>query len=218
MLKYITNLFVILLTLVKGPISNFSLEDSIVRLDHNKQSVEKYIDEIKDLKEEVESLEKEKTELEKKLNSSNNNFNNYLYNVFNPQFLHVGDKMLKCEVAEIEESKEHREVIFSGKLDVKLIISKVEGYNGDYEYKLSKEYYNKVPIDIFTYTKSLDYDYPMDYYMKKEDEDKLIKEIGDKYYDGIEVMVTLKNYSMIYDQSNFANWVEFVKLDSIVSK
>jgi hypothetical protein len=203
--------------LVKGPISDISFENTIAKLDDNHQSVEKYIDEIKDLKEEIKLLEKEKTELEKKLNSSNNNFNNYLYNVFNPLFLHVGDKILEYEVAEIEESKKHREVKFSGELTVKLIISKNKHYIEDvYEFKLSKDYYDKVPIDIFTYSKNLESNYPMYYYLPEEDQIKLFKEIGDKYYDGIEVMVTLNNYSMIYDQSNFANWVEFIKLNSIV--
>lgn len=67
-------------------------------------------------------------------------------------------------------------------------------------------FYNKkdqlieVPIDIFTYTKSLEYDYPMYYYLRNDG-----KEIGDEYYDEIEVLVTLRNYTMIYDQSNFAN-------------
>ncbi len=143
---------------------------------------------------------------------------NDIYNVFHPLFLHEGDKILSCQVSKIEESDRHRSVEFSGEITTKLIVSKDKYYDGEYSFELAKDYYDKVPIDIFTYCKNKDSDYPMFYRLSEESQEKLLKAIGEAYYDGIEVMVKLDKYKMIYDQSNFANWIEFVELVSIEGK
>lgn len=120
-----------------GPISDISYEDNIEILDDDNQSVGQYINEIKLLKEKVELLEEEINELERKLYSSNDNFSNYLYKVFNPFFIHEGDKVLEYVVTMIEESDRHRAVEFSGELTVKLVISKRLDYTDAYDFKLS---------------------------------------------------------------------------------
>jgi cell division protein FtsB len=139
--------------------------------------------------------------------------NKNLTNVFHPGLLKKGDQVVGLIVKEIQEGK-GREVLFKGQFTSKLKITEDKDYDYEkrtYKFEVVDSFDEKVPKDIFTYSKNNH----MVYRLEDENATDLIKEIGTSLREGVEVTVVLDNYSIAYDTSNFVNRAHFVKLLSV---
>ncbi len=134
-------------------------------------------------------------------------------NVFHPGLLKEGDQVVGLIVDEIQEGK-GRKVSFKGQFKSKLKITEDKDYKYEkttYKFEVVDSFDDKVPKDIFTYSKNNH----MVYRLEDENANDLINEIGTSLREGVEVTVVLDNYSISYDLSDFVNRAHFVKLLSI---
>ncbi len=132
-------------------------------------------------------------------------------NVFHPSLLKVGDQVAGLKVRDIEDEGFAKIVTFDGQFKVKLKVSKNDCYEEEsYIFEVVPDYEDKVAKDIYNYSKN----YHMTYDLNSSAQE-LIDEIGDAYYDGMEVTVVLDDYSISCDRCNYVNWAHFVKLISI---
>lgn len=131
-------------------------------------------------------------------------------NVFHPSVVKVGDEVAGLKVCDIEDKGYAKVLTFNGEFEVKLKVSKNELYSEEVSFEVVQDYDDKVAQDIYSYSKN----YHMTYDLQSSAKE-ILDEIGDAYYDGIEITVILDNYSISCDMSNYVNWAHFVKLISI---
>ncbi|MCT4596502.1 MAG: hypothetical protein N4A50_01305 [Vallitalea sp.] len=131
--------------------------------------------------------------------------------VYHPLLLEIGEKISGLELAEIENEELYcRSLLFHGRFKVKLKIYKdASSYDYNNKFEVVDDYDDKVPKDIFTYSKNKNMIYDLG-----TSGEELIKQIGDSYHEGIIATVILDDYSISYDENNFVNRARYIELIS----